>query len=125
VIDTCDDGFELLYCERGDATRIHAAPTLDELLFLVLRDATRRVDIPGIEHSDHRRRAFPKQLELMGRVSSQWSERLRQEHAEELAREPFDDEKFFRIAPYNKLLTEGHTAQDAERLACDRYPRPR
>jgi hypothetical protein len=120
-----EGGYHLVYWERGSPSLVRTDATLDDFLFALFSEATRRVDVPGIEHSDWRRRGFPKQLELLGKISRAWSERQARAQREELERDPFDDERYFRLALRNKLVAGGHAEAEADRLADERYPRPR
>jgi hypothetical protein len=119
-----ESGYHLFSEDRGVLTLESSERSLEEFLFSLFFKASPRVHVPGVEHSDYRRRAYPKQLERLARVSPAWAERAARAQRKDLAEHPFDDEQYFRIARYNKLVAQGASEAEANRLADEEYPRP-
>src|SRR4051812_26823773 len=98
ALDIDEQGYHRIFVERGGAAGDMVRPTLDEFLYALSVEGTRAA-APGrgIDRTDWRRIGFPHQVEVLGRVSPAWAERIQREQAEELQREPFDDDRFYRM----------------------------
>ncbi len=77
-----------------------------------------------VEGKDSRRLLFQHQTDLLGQLSDDWAERLRQYHERVLENHPFDDNVNARVALYVSLRASGLSEDDAERESRDTYPRP-
>lgn len=96
-IEVNELGYHYVVVERGQELERKTTNDYDELLYWIFEDATHNLAFAyelksRIEDQDCRRIAFPKQIELMTRISSKMAARLREEIAEVLRRAPYDDE---------------------------------
>lgn len=120
-------GYHWITKERGEECNRLTRSDPEELIYLLLRDSVIQsaAHTEGRAHTDHRRIAFPRQLELMSKHSAAWTARLADEQRAILAREPFDDERYERMYLTDKLVAAGNSSDEAERLASENFPRPK
>jgi hypothetical protein len=83
--------------ERGEELERRSTESYDELLYWIFRDVTHKLAFSReimnrVEDQDCRRIAFPKQIELMKRISSTMCTRLEGDIADILRRARYDDE---------------------------------
>ena len=86
----------LIVTERGSEYRRRETYSLDELLYWIFADQTfwQAVDYE-LEHrhrkNDVRMIIFPKQIELLEKLSPKWAKRCEREQQEILRENPFND----------------------------------
>jgi hypothetical protein len=92
-----DDRFELVVTERGSIISRIRFQDRKALLYELVKDATfteaQTFELAHrVEGQDSRRLLFDRQITLMGRIASDWRQRLSWEVAEILVRTPFRDD---------------------------------
>jgi hypothetical protein len=122
-------GYHLVVVERGVEVSRATTRDLDELLFLVFRTVTSTLAgdhelVHCVEDRDPRRVLFARQLELLARLSAAWAKREAAEHESILRAHPFDDAVMARAKLCRELRQQGHPAEDAWQIACERLPLP-
>ena len=122
-------GFHFVVVERGEELSRATTRDLDELLFLVFADVTSAMARDHelgqkAENSDPRRMLFARQIELLARLSPAWAKRKAAEHEQVLRAHPFDDAVIARAKLCRELRQQGHPAEDAWQIACERLPLP-
>ena len=88
--------YYLIVRERGLELSRKRTNDLDELLYWIIEGLTAQMSWDfEVRHrregEDPRRQAFPKQVELLASLSSEWAERQRLDQQEILERHPFHD----------------------------------
>jgi hypothetical protein len=121
--------YHYVVVERGREAFRLSTPDLETLLERVFDGVTfaeavkfelaRRDD-----QQDCRRVIFARQIELLGRLSQEWADRQRRRHEETLRKYPFDDAALVRARLCAQLRSQGHSPEDASRIASVRYPEP-
>jgi hypothetical protein len=122
-------GFHLVVVERGVEEARRTTRDLDELLFLVFEGVTLAMASDhehGHQDPDHdpRRVLFARQLELLARLSPGWAQRQAADHERLLRAHPFDDAAIARAKLCRELRQQGHPAEEAWQIACQRLPLP-
>ena len=89
--------YHYVVMERGEELERRSTESYDELLYWIFSDVTHNLAFSyelrnRVEDQDCRRIAFPKQIELMKRISSTMGTRLEGDIADILRRAPYDDE---------------------------------
>lgn len=77
------------------------------------------------ESKDFRRIAFKKQETLVGALSANWKIKTEEIHKDILKRGPFDDNARPRALYFRVLREKGLLEKEIERLAYERFPRPK
>jgi len=90
------DSYHYVVTERGSEFERRRTTDPDELLFWLMSDVTFSLASEyELEHRvfgrDFRRLLFQKQIDLMGQLNADWSERKKQEIERVLAAYPYDD----------------------------------
>lgn len=122
-------GFHYVVVERGEERRRITTQDLDELLYHVFEAITFSLACDfelahRIEEQDCRRMLFAHQIELLSMLSSAWAQRESRDHDRILHDHPFDDVSHARVQLIVALRDQGRAADDALRMACERYPLP-
>jgi hypothetical protein len=96
-IEVRGNRYDYVTVERGQELSRQSTASYDELLYWVFRDATHNMAFAyelanRVEDQDCRRIAFPKQVELLNRVSPAMGTRLANEVTDILTKFPYDDE---------------------------------
>ena len=122
-------GYHYIISERGQVISHVIARDPDELLFLIFKDvvftvATRYELAHRVAGQDSRRIWFAKEVELLARLQPAWSEAIRQHQQAVLEKHPFDDMSSERATLTGQYRKQGHSNEDAWKLACERYPLP-
>lgn len=122
-------GYHLVVVERGVEASRATTRDLDELLFLVFHNVTSGMAsdddlVRRVEDRDPRRVMFARELELLARLSPAWAKREAAEHERILRAHPFDDAVIARAKLCRELRQQGHAAEDAWQIACERLPLP-
>jgi len=128
-IEINPQGYHYVAAERGQESERHTTFDLDELLYWVFADvafgiATNYELKNRIEDQDCRRIIFQGQVELLEMLSPQWAARQVQEQKEILEKYPFDDFSGVRAGLCRELREQGNSAEEAWKMACERYPLP-
>jgi hypothetical protein len=89
--------YHYVVVERGQELERRTSAKYDDLLYWIFESVTHNLAFSyelknRIEDQDCRRIAFPKQIDLMKRISSEMGERLETGIAEILRGAPYDDE---------------------------------
>jgi len=89
--------YHYVVVERGQEISRHSSANYDDLLYWIFSDATHNLAFDyelnnRIEDQDCRRIAFPKQIQLLGKISLAMADRKRKEIEAILLRAPYDDE---------------------------------
>jgi hypothetical protein len=128
-IEVNESGYHYVVIERGEEQERITTFDLDELLYLVFKSVT--FGMAGgyelthrVEGQDNRRLHFHKQLELMSVLSPRWASQSAQEQQAILRQYPYDDAADARVRLTVALRGQGHTPEEAWKLACERYPLP-
>jgi len=126
VIEVDADGYHLVYYERGLGSRELTCRTREDFMFELVRKEARALahSVPARDRFDQRRIVFPGTVARLQKVNRAWAEREEAEQGCALALEPYDDDKWHRVALVNRLIKEGHANEEAERLAALQMPRP-
>jgi hypothetical protein len=90
------DAYYFVVRERGLELGRKQTGDIDELLYWIMEGLTMQLSWDfelrhRREGEDSRRRAFEKEIELLGKLSPEWAERQRAEQAQILERHPFHD----------------------------------
>lgn len=122
-------GYHYVVVERGQEMRRDTTPSLDELLYWIIRDATFGIAVAyelahRVAGQDFRRILFAKQVELISRLGPTWGERCAEEQREILRKHPFDDLSDIRVDYCVELRRQGHGDAAAWEMGCERYPLP-
>jgi hypothetical protein len=122
-------GYHYVCAERGVENSRITTESLDELLYHVMKDvcfslASEYAAARRRRGEDSRRHLFSHRLQLMSRLSPAWGERQGRENAEILRRRPFDDNVELRADLSSEYRSEGHSAEEAWRMACRQHPLP-
>ena len=122
-------GYHLVVVERGVEESRTTTRDLDELLFLVFKAVTLAMASDHerahkVETTDPRRVLFARQIELLARLSPEWAKREAEEHERLLRVHAFDDGGMPRARLCRELREQGHAAEVAWQMACDRHPLP-
>jgi hypothetical protein len=128
-IEVDESGYQYVVTERGQEFERLTTHDLDELLYHVFQDVTSTLALDyelkhRVERRDGRRIAFQQQIELLSALSPEWAKRRRLEHTQILRDRPFDDDASVRATLTKELRDQGHTPEDARRLARNKYPEP-
>lgn len=96
-VEVANGLYHYVVVERGQELERRSSATYGDLLYWIFESATHNLAFAyelrnRIENQDCRRIAFPKQIELMKRLSSEMGARLEAKLADTLSREPYDDE---------------------------------
>jgi hypothetical protein len=129
-IEVDGSGYHYVVAERGEKYERQTSHDLDELLYDVFQSVTSSLAIDyelkhRVERQDCRRIGFQQQIELLSALSPEWAKRRRLEHTQILRDHPFDDDASVRPTLTKELRDQGHTPEEARRLARDKYPEPR
>jgi hypothetical protein len=89
--------YHYVVVERGQELERRSSATYGDLLYWIFESATHSLAFAyelgnRVEDQDCRRIAFPKQIELMKKLSSEMGARLEMKIADILSRAPYDDE---------------------------------
>ena len=122
-------GYHLVVVDRGVEESRATTRDLDELLYLVFHGVTIGMALAHerghqVEDRDPRRLLWARQGELLERLSAAWAKRAAAEHERLLAAHPFDDAAIARARLCRELRQQGHAAEDAWQMACERMPLP-
>ena len=122
-------GYHYVTAERGHEFDRWTTSELDTLLYAVFRSVTfdmaSRYELHHrVAGRDSRRLLFQRQTELISVLSPSWAERVSTEKAKLLKIFPFDDYSGERAALTKRLRDQGHAANEAWRIACEKYPEP-
>lgn len=95
-VEVCADSYHYVVTERGAEFERRRTTDPDELLFWLMSDVTFSLACEyEIKHRvrgrDFRRLLFQKQIDLMGQLNADWSERKKQEIERVLVAHPYDD----------------------------------
>lgn len=95
-VEVCGDSYHYVVTERGTEFERRRTTDTDELLFWLMSDVTFSLASEyelrhRVDGRDFRRLLFQKQIELMGQLNADWSERKKQEIERVLTAHPFDD----------------------------------
>jgi hypothetical protein len=101
-VEVANGLYHYVVVERGQELERRSSPDYDDLLYWIFESATHNLAFAyelsnRVEDQDCRRIAFPKQIELMNRLSPWMGERLEVHIAEVLSRAPYDDEAIKRV----------------------------
>jgi hypothetical protein len=101
-VEVSGDQYHFVVVERGQEIRRQSSQHYDDLLYWIFENATHNLAFAyelqnRIEDQDCRRIAFPKQLELIGKVSPAMAARLSKTIEAILQRTPYDDEPIKRV----------------------------
>ncbi len=128
-IEVDGSGYHYVVAERGEEFKRLTTQYLDDLLYNIFQSVTFTLALDyelkhRIESQDCRRIAFQQQIELLSALAPEWARRSELEHIQILRDHPFDDDASVRATLTKKLRDQGHTPEDAWRLACNKYPEP-
>jgi hypothetical protein len=95
-VEVTADSYQYVVTERGTEFERKRTHDADRLLYWLMSDVVFSVASQyelthRIEGQDFRRLLFQKEIELMGQLSADWSERKRQEIERILSDHPYDD----------------------------------
>jgi hypothetical protein len=95
-VEVTVDAYHYVVTERGTEFERRRTTDPDELLFWLMSDVTFNLASEyelkhRISGRDFRRLLFQKQIDLMGQLNAEWSERKRHEIQRVLAAHPYDD----------------------------------
>jgi len=91
-VEFSDGVFHLDDVDRGSEYRVLSSTDPAEMLYQIFRRMTSELRWPRDEYAkDPRRRQFATELNLLGKLSTDWQNRRRQEQCEELQERPFSD----------------------------------
>jgi len=101
-IEVADGQYHYVVVERGQEIDRKSSTDYNELLYWIFSDATHNLAFDyelknRIEDQDCRRIAFPKQVQLIGKISTAMADRKRKEIEAILLRAPYDDEPTKRV----------------------------
>lgn len=94
--------YHFVVVERGQVISRQSSQSYDDLLYWIFENASHNLAFDyelknRIEDQDCRRIAFPKQIELIGKVSPAMAARLSKDIEAILQRAPYDDEPTRRV----------------------------
>jgi hypothetical protein len=95
-IELVDGKYHYVVTERGSEFERKIAENEDELLYWLMSDVTTSIAL-GLELNnrvlgqDSRRQWFPKNIELLSWLSTEWADRKESEYVKILAEHPFRD----------------------------------
>jgi hypothetical protein len=123
-------GYHFVVVERGKEQSRHTTTDFDDLLYQIFQDVTFALAINyelahRVERRDCRRLIFQRQVELLSQLSNDWGRRRATKHRTILRLHPFDDLSSERATLTAQLRKSGHSPEDAWRMACKQYPKPR
>ena len=101
-IEVSDGQYHYVVIERGQEIDRKSSTDYNDLLYWIFSDATHNLAFDyelknRIEDQDCRRIAFPKQVQLIGEISTAMADRKRNEIEAILLRAPYDDEPTKRV----------------------------
>lgn len=110
-VEVNGSGYHYVVVERGQELARKTTKDYEELLYWIFKYATHNLAFAyelenRIEDQDCRRIAFPKQIELMTKISSKMAARLTEHICEVLRRAPYDDEA---IKAVNRMRRDKET----------------
>ncbi len=113
--------------ERGQQVNINYALDVDHLLYLIFRDVTYSMALDyASEHSDQivdsRRKKFDYQLELLGRLNSEWQQKEMENQQAIAMLFPFKDYQSQRQSYLRELLGNGFLYREAIEKVNQKYP---
>jgi len=122
-------GYHYVESERGHEFDRWTTEDLDDLLYAVFRSVTFQIACEyelrhRVPEKEPRRMIFPQQIGLMSTLSAKWAERLSREKEKIVSLFPFDDNAHVRAVMTKGLRDQGHSPEDAWRIACEKYPEP-
>ena len=122
-------GYHYVVIERGLELERRTTHDLDELLYIIFSGVTFGIACHyefthRIETQDVRRIIFQYQVDLLLRLKPKWGQREIERHAEILSQHPFDDMASIRATLTKKLRDDGHAADIAWQMACEKYALP-
>lgn len=128
-IETDARGLHWVVCERGLELERHTFETLSALMEHVFDSITFGMGVAyELRHrrplADGRRLIFARQLFLMERLSTEWSERCAARIRSTLHAHPLDDRSTLRMRIARNLREGGMDADAAWARACDLLPLP-
>jgi len=128
-IEVNSQGLHWVVIERGMETQRKTTNDPHELLYWIFEAVTSEMAMEfelknRIESQDFRRIYFQKQEELLGELDSSWKKTKVQHHEAVLRKYPYDDNVLLRLEFYKELKARGHSPEEADRIADEKYPRP-
>jgi hypothetical protein len=126
-VDEC--GYHFVVSERGYESERLTTQEVDELLYYVFESVTHQLATKyelqhRVEDQDFRRLLFKRQIELLSILSPKWA-MSRSKKIEEILRQyPFDDSSSARMMLFKELRAQGHSSEDASRVAEEKYQMP-
>lgn len=128
-IEVDASGYHYVESERGHEFDRWSTKELDELLYAVFRSVTFQMACEyelrhRVPEKESRRVIFLRQIGLMSTLSEKWAERLSREQEKIVRLFPFDDNAHVRAVLTKGLRDQGHSPEDASRIACEKYPEP-
>jgi hypothetical protein len=126
-IEVDDRGYHYVNAERGHEFDRLTTEEIDELLYAVFQSVTFELACKyelrhRVPDKDSRRLLFLQQIELISVLSLRWAVRRSEEQAKLLGLFPFDDSSRARAIFTKQLRDQGHSPEEACRIACERYP---
>jgi type II restriction/modification system DNA methylase subunit YeeA len=114
-------GYHYVVVERGNELKRITTDDLNELLYNIFKAITFSLACDyelanRIENQDCRRLIFKRQVELLSKLSKDWSFRESQQHEQILREHPFDD-----LASARANLSK----QIGWQAACEKFPLPK
>ena len=128
-IEVDSHGYHYVIVERGKELKRVTTGELDVLLYHIFEGITAEMGSKysathRVENQDFRRLYFERQIGLLNLLYPKWAEVESKEHERILQQHPYDDDSQIR-ANYSKTLREqGHSSEEAWRMACQKYPLP-
>jgi hypothetical protein len=113
--------------ERGQQVRMEYALDVDHLLYLIFRDVTYSMAVDfASKHSDptvdNRRIEFDYQLELLGRLNTNWQQKEKENQEATSMQFPFKDYQGQRQSYLRELLASGFLYNEAIEKVNQKYP---
>ena len=101
-VEVADGQYHHVVVERGQEIDRKSSTDYNDLLYWIFSDATHNLAFDyelknRIEDQDCRRIAFPKQVQLIAKISTAMADRKRKEIEAILLRAPYDDEPTKRV----------------------------
>jgi len=127
-VDINSDGqFSLIYSERGKVNISDLALDINHLLYLVFRNVTYSMALEYVllnhdQNIDDRRLLFQKQLELLGKIDTEWQKREHANQEQILRQYPLNDYAGKKQAYLRELLGNGFLYNEALEKANQQYP---
>lgn len=96
-IELVDGRYHYVVTERGSEFERKIAESEDELLYWLMSDVTISIALElelnnRVQGQDSRRQWFPKNIELLSLLSTEWAHRKESEYVKILAEHPFRDD---------------------------------